>query len=153
MPSIEAQIEIAAALSTVFRFCHDVSKRAAWDERVMGAELLSPAPIRAGTLLRIDAAREGEFAFPWDAEYTAFQFPQSSTLQVLDVASSSPFVSGADTWRFSATGGGTRLTVVWEYQPRGFIGRLLDGLGRRAAVRRAIQRSLVNLKTLLEAGG
>lgn len=153
MPRIEAQIEIGAASATLFRFCHDVTKRSLWDERVMAMEMLSPAPVRQGTLVRIDAAQAGEFAFTWDAEYVEFHFPQSSTLQVLDAAPSSSFASGSETWRFSSLGGGkTRFALVWEYRPRGLIGRLLDHLGRRAATRKMIQRSLENLKTLVEAG-
>ena len=48
--------------------------------------------------------------------------------------------------------GGTRLTVVWDYQPRGFLARIANALGRRAATRRAIRRSLANLKAMIEAG-
>ena len=153
MPRIEAQIEIAVVPATLFYFCHDVAKRSLWDERVMAMEMLSPAPVRQGTLVRIDAAQGGEFAFTWDAEYVEFHFPQNSTLQVLDAAPSSPFASGSETWRFSSIGGGkTRFTLLWEYRPRGLIGRLLDNLGRRSATRKMIQRSLENLKALVEAG-
>jgi len=151
MPRIEHHIDIAAAPSTVFRFCHDPARRPDWDERVVGVELLTSSPVRRGTLVRIDAGRAGKFLYCWDAEYAEFQFPHNSTLRVLDAAPSSPFNAGSESWQFSAVGGSTRFTLVWDYQPRGLFARILDALGRRAATRRAIHSSLANLKTLIEA--
>jgi uncharacterized protein YndB with AHSA1/START domain len=152
MTRIEDHIEIDAAPANVFRFCHNPDHRADWDERVTRVEVLTPEPVRRGTLIRVDAARSGKFVFSWDAEYSEFQFPSSSKVKVLDAAPSSSFGSGTETWEFSSMGGGgTRFTLVWEYKPRGFIARIMDVLGRRAATRRAIRRSLANLKDLVEA--
>lgn len=152
MPRIAEQVEIAAAPATVFRFCHDVARRPDWDERVVGMELLTPAPMRRGTLVRIDAGRSGTFLFSWDGEYADFHFPSGSTLRVLDAAPSSPFRTGSESWEFKSTDGGTCFTLVWDYQPRGFLARVADVLGRRASTRRAIQHSLASLKHLIEAG-
>lgn len=152
MARIEESINIAAAPATVFRFCHDIARRPDWDERVVGVELLTSAPVRRGTLVRIDAGRSGRFLFSWDAEYASYQFPSGSTLKVLDAAPSSPFRAGTETWKFSQSGGETRFTLIWDYQPRGFIARVADALGRRTATHRAIRRSLENLKTLIETG-
>jgi hypothetical protein len=151
MARIEEHIEIAAAPAEVFRFCHEIDRRSDWDERVVGAELLTTPPIRRGTLVRIDEGRSGKFLFCWDAEYTGFHFPHDSTLKVLDAAPSSPFRAGSERWKISKVGGGARFTLIWDYQPRGFLARILDALGRRASTRRAIKRSLVNLKTALES--
>ena len=151
MARIEDHIDIAAAPAVVFRFCHDAARRPEWDERVTRVELLTPKPVRRGTLLRIDAGRSGRFLFSWDAEYADFQFPYSSTLRVIDAAPSSPFGTGSESWQFGPAGGGTRFTLVWEYKPRGFLARIADALGQRAVTRRAIHRSLANLKELLEA--
>jgi len=152
MARIEEHIEIAVAPSALFRFCHDDTRRPDWDEQVMRIELLTSKPVRRGTLFRVDASRSGKFAFSWEAEYAEFQFPSSSTVRVLDAAPSSPFSTGTERWQFSSVSGGTRLTVVWDYQPRGFLARIANALGRRAATRRAIRRSLANLKTMIEAG-
>jgi hypothetical protein len=152
MPRIEDHIEIMAAPSAVFRFCHDVARRPDWDERVVGVELLTNRPIRQGTLLRIDAGSSGKFLFSWDAEYAEYRFPHSSTLRVLDAAPSSPFNAGSESWQFSPAGGGTRFVLVWDYQLRGFLARITDALGRRASTRRAIKSSLANLKAMVEAG-
>ena len=152
MARIEEHVEIAAAPADVFRYCHDVAHRPDWDERVVRVELLTPAPIRRGTLVRVDAGRSGKFLFCWDAEYADFQFPSASMLRVLDAAPSSPFVTGSEGWDFSRVGSGTRLTVTWEYEPRGFLGRVFDALGRRSSTRSAIRRSLANLKAAIESG-
>ncbi len=152
MARIEASIQITAAPMTVFRFCHDLERRPEWDERVVGGELITKPPIRRGSLVRIDAGLSGQYKYTWDAEYTDYRSPSGSTLKVLDAAPSSPFTSGTETWQFSQTSGGTRFILIWEYQPRGFITRISDALGRRAATARAIRRSLKNLKTIIEAG-
>lgn len=150
MARIEESIEIAASTSAVFKLCHDVARRPQWDERVVGVELLTPAPLRDGSLVRIEAGRGGKFLFSWDAEYASYRFPSGSTLKVLDAAPSSPFKAGTETWRVEKSPAGTRFVLLWEYMPRNILYRLRDSLGGRAATRRAIQRSLSNLKDLAE---
>jgi len=152
MPRIEESIEITAAPVTVFNFCHNAARWPEWNGRVVGAELLSPKPVRRGTLLSIDAGRAGRYLFSWDAEYTEFQFPRASTLRVINAAPSSPFKAGSESWKFDSAGGGTRFTVIWDYEHRNFIARVTDALGRRAATRSAIRHSLANLKALIESG-
>lgn len=152
MARIEESIEIAASPANVFRFCHEPEKQPDWDVRVTRVELLTSKPVRQGTLIRVDAGRAGEALFSWDGEYTGFQYPVSSTVKVLDAAPSSPFKSGSETHQFTAVGSGTRLTVIWEYTPRGVLARIGDALGGRASTRRAIRRSLSNLKKLIEGG-
>jgi hypothetical protein len=79
-----------------------------------------------------------------------YHFPSSSKVKVVDVAPSSSFVSGSETWRFDGSGRSTRLTLVWDYKPRGIIGRILDVLIRRGSTRRAIQQSLENVRASME---
>lgn len=151
MARIKESVEIAAAPTTVFRFCHDMAQRPEWDERVIAAKLITPAPLRRGSLIRIDAGRSGAFHFTWEAEYMRYQFPSGSTVKAYDVASSSPFKAGTEQWAFDKIGDGTRLTLTWEYKPRSLLARLMDFIMRRTATRHAIQRSLQKLKTLIEA--
>lgn len=152
MARIEEHIEIAASPASVFRFCHDADKRPRWDERVAHIELLTPKPVRRGTLIRVDTSGSGASLFSWDGEFAAFQFPYSSTVKVLDAAPSSPFKAGSEKWQFSAAGGGTRFTLIWEYEPRNVMARIVNALVRRASTRRAIRRSLANLKAMIESG-
>jgi hypothetical protein len=149
MARIKESQEIAAAPADLFRLCHDLDRRPEWDERVVGAEMLTPPPLRQGSLIRIDEGRGGQFLFSWDAEYSSYQFPSGSTLKVLDAAPSSPFVRGTETWRFDKTSEGTRFTIVWEYKTRGILARIMDVLGRRGATRRAIRKSLENVRELV----
>jgi hypothetical protein len=152
MARIEASIEIAAAPMTVFRFCHDLARWPEWNTRVVDTEMITSGPVRRGSLIRIDAGRSGQYRFTWEAEYVSYQMPGGSTLKALDVAPSSPFKSGTETWQLSQVAAGTRFTLIWEYEPKGFISRVTDALGGRSATQRAIRRSLKNLKTLIEAG-
>lgn len=152
MPRIEESVEIAVNRADVFKFFHDVDRRPEWDEQVAHIELLTPRPIRSGTLLRIDS--KGGAVFTWDAEYASFQFPSSSAVRVLDAASSSPFAPGSEaSVEFESVGSGTRVTWVWNYRSHGIISRIIDALGGRASTRRAIKRSLANLKKVIESGG
>ena len=152
MPYIEAQIEIAAARVDVFRFCHDITSWPDWNEQVVHVELLTPAPIRTGALLRIDQ-KIGGTVFSWDAEYVGVQLPSGSKLRVIDAARSSPFRAGSElSWTLESVGSATLFIWRWDYRPQGFLASLADNLGRRSATQRAIRQSLANLKELIESG-
>ncbi|RME75958.1 MAG: hypothetical protein D6784_06885 [Chloroflexi bacterium] len=153
MPVIEEVIEIAAPRADVFRFCHNVDRWSEWQEQVEGAELLGSNMVRSGALLRIDARVGHGAVFSWDAEFVGYQMPTGSRLRVLDTAPSSPFAKGSElSWELESVGSGTRFTWRWSYQPQGILRRITDRLGGRGAVQRAIQRSLVNLKEIMESG-
>jgi hypothetical protein len=152
MARIEASIEIHARPREVFRFCHDLARRPEWDEQVVGVEMVTPPPLRTGTVIRIDAGRDGQFLFTWDAEYIRYYIPTESALRVLDAAPSSPFKTGTLSWRFEQSSRGTLFTVIWDYQPRGFLARIADTLGQRRATQGAIRRSLENVKERIESG-
>jgi len=150
MPRIVEQIEIAAGATDVFRLCHDVDRRAEWDERVTRAEVLTPKPIRRGSVIRFDTDPAMGAVFSWDGEVVDYHFPSSSKLEVVDVAPSSSFKSGSESWQVSGSGGETRLRVVWDYNPGGLISGFLDLVVRRRATANAIRQSLQNLKGILE---
>jgi uncharacterized membrane protein len=152
MSRIEEQVEIAAPTSTVFRLCHDAAKRPEWDERMERMELITPKPVRQGTLVQVDAVAPSGAVFGWEGEYAEFKYPINATLRVLDAAPSSPFKSGTEEWQYGAVGGHTRLTVVWEYKPRNILLRVVDAIAGRAMTRRALRHSLVNLKEMVENG-
>ncbi len=153
MPRIKESIDINALRGDVFRFCHDAAGWPNWAAQITGVELLSPAPLRRGALLRFDARFGGGAVFSWEAEVTEYQPPAALRLRAIDTAGSSPFAAGSElSWEFNAVGNGTRFTWIWDYQPHGFFGNLLDRLGRQAATQREIRRSLETLKKLVEAG-
>jgi len=150
MPRIEEQIEIAVGATAVFRLCHDVERRAEWDERVTRAEVLTPKPIRRGSVIRFDTDPAMGAVFSWDGEVVEYHFPSGSRLKVVDVAPSGSFTSGTESWQVSGSGSSARLRVVWDYNPGGLISRALDLLVRRRTTARAIRQSLQNLKSILE---
>ncbi|MGD2144076.1 MAG: SRPBCC family protein [Anaerolineae bacterium] len=151
MARIEEQIEIAAPSTDVFRFCHDLDRRPEWDERVTSVKALTRGPVRKGTVVRVDTQPSGGRVFSWEAEFVEYHPPSGSKLEVIDAAPSSYFVSGSEKWRLESSATGTLLSLSWEYQPRGLVGRVLDTLVRRGATRRAIEQSLENLKRTMEA--
>lgn len=151
MPRIEERIEIAAPSSTVFRACHDAAKRPEWDERMRRMELITPTPIRQGTLFQVDAKSSGGSVFGWEGEFSEYKYPINATLKVLDAAPSSPFKAGTEAWQYSASGGTTNLIVVWEYQPRNILARIIDAVAGKALTRQALRRSLANLKKIVES--
>jgi uncharacterized protein YndB with AHSA1/START domain len=152
MPRIEERIEIAAPTSTVFRACHDADQRPEWDERMKRMELITPTPIRQGTLFQVDAVSSGGTVFGWEGEFSEYRYPMNATLKVLDAAPSSPFKAGTEVWQYSAMEGTTDLTMIWEYQPRNILARIIDVVAGRALTRRAMRRSLANLKEMVEVG-
>jgi uncharacterized protein YndB with AHSA1/START domain len=151
MPTIQKRIQIEARPTGVFRFCHDMDRRPEWDERVTRVSILTPKPIRRGTVVRIDTEPPMGDVFSWEGEYREFHFPSSSRLDVIDVAPSSHFVEGSEVWEFRRSGNGTELSLLWKYKPRGILGTVLDLTVRRHAVRRAVAQSLENLKEMIEA--
>ena len=151
MPAIHKHIQIEARPTGVFRFCHDMNRRPDWDERVTRAKVLTPKPIRRGTVVRMDTKPPMGDVFSWEGEFVEFHFPSSSRIDVIDVAPSSPFVEGSEELQVRRSGNGTALSLRWEYTPRGILGRILDLLVRQRAVRRAVAKSLENLKAMIEA--
>ena len=151
MPRLEEQIAIARAASDLFRLCHDVERRPEWDSRVAGVQILTPQPLRRGTVVRTDMIPAIGGVFSWEGEYTSYSFPSGSKVEVLDAAPSSYFVTGSEAWRFASSGAGTLFTLVWDYRPRGILGRIADALVGRASHRRAIKQSLAHLKRLAES--
>lgn len=153
MPRLTESIEINVSRADVFRFCHDFDLWPEWAEQIERVELLTPKPLRRGTLLRIDSRQGSSAVFSWEAEVADYQMPSGSRIRALDTARSSPFAAGSEmAWTFDSTGSGTRFTWTWTYKPRGFIASILDKLGRQGATQKAIRRSLDNLKQLVESG-
>jgi uncharacterized membrane protein len=151
MPRIHEQIQIEAGTTMVFRFCHDLDRRPEWDERMTRVQALTPKPIRRGTVVRADTRPPMGSVFSWEGEFVEFHFPRRSRIEVIDVAPSSHFVDGSEEWGFRRASDGTEVSFLWEYRPRGILGRILDIIVRRRAIRRAVAQSLENLKGMIEA--
>jgi uncharacterized membrane protein len=151
MPQLEEQISISKRPTDVFRLSHDMDGRATWDERVARVQVLTQKPVRTGTVVRIDTRPAIGAVFSWEGEFVDYSYPSSSRVKVIDAAPSSYFAAGYEEWRLEGSDVGTRFTLTWDYAPRGLIGRIIDAFMRRRATRRAIKRSLENLKEMVEA--
>lgn len=152
MARIEEQIDVAGSPSAVFRFCHDMDRRPEWDERVTRVKIITPKPVRRGTVVRFDTPpSRGGGVFSWEGEFVGYNRPSGSKLAVIDAAPSSYFADGTEEWGFTRSGEGTRVSLTWEYKPRGIVGRVTDALVGRRSARRAVGESLANLKRMLQA--
>ncbi len=152
MPRIEGSIDVPGPPSSVFRFCHEMDRRAEWDERVARVKVLTPRPIRTGTVIRVDTpSPRGGPVFSWEGEFVTYSYPSRSKLVVLDAAPSSYFAEGSEEWSFARSGEGTRVRVAWEYEPRGLLRRISDALIGRRSTRGAVNESLANLRRTLQA--
>ncbi len=153
MPQLKAQIDIEVPRADVFRFCHDLQNWQEWADQIEAVEMLTPKPLRRGTLLRIDARQGGGAVYSWEAEVVDYQMPSASRVKAIDTASSCPFAAGSEmVWEFESSGAGTRFKWTWKYSPRGIIASIFDFLGRRSSTQKAMRRSMSNLKTLIESG-
>ncbi len=152
MTGIVEKIEVGSRPRDVFRLCHDADRRPEWDERVARFRVLTPKPIRSGSLVRVDTQpATGGVVFSWEGEFVEYAYGSRSRLEVIDAARSSYFVSGSETWEVGRSGDGARVVFTWEYVPRGILGRIADTLVRRRQIRQAIVQSLKNLKRTAEA--
>ncbi len=152
MARIEEQIDVAGSPRAVFRFCHDTDRRPEWDERVTRVKIITPGPVRRGSVARFDTPPpRGGGVFSWEGEFVAYTHPTGSRLAVIDAAPSSYFVDATEEWSFTGSAEGTRVSLTWEYTPRGIVGRITDALGGRRSTRRAVGESLANLKRMLQA--
>ncbi|TET53100.1 MAG: SRPBCC family protein [Anaerolineales bacterium] len=153
MTRISESIQIGAAPTEVFRFCHDLKRRPEWDERVDRIELQGFSNVlRNGALVRVDSHAARGLPYSWEGEYTQFRSPRGSTVRIMETARVSNLnPGGSEEWQFEPAEGGTCFTIIWTYEPRGLLGRMLDPLGRRAANRRAIRHSLQRAKAQIEA--
>ena len=151
MARIVGDIDVPGRPSGVFRFCHDMDRRPDWDERVTRAKIITPKPVRTGTVIRVDSLPpRGGPVFSWEGAFVTYSYPSSSRLVVIDAAPSSYFANATEEWSFSRSDGGTQVRLVWEYQPRGILGRITDPLVTRRSVRRAINQTLDNLQRALQ---
>jgi hypothetical protein len=74
MARIKEQVEIAARPTRIFRFCHDMNRRPEWDERVTRIKVLTPKPLRRGTVIRVDTHPVTSGAvFSWEGEFVEYQ--------------------------------------------------------------------------------
>mgnify|MGYP001108005992 CR=1 FL=1 len=152
MTRIVQEIEVASRPRDVFRLCHDAERRPEWDGRVARVKVLTPKPIRSGTVIRVDTQpATGGVIFSWEGEVLEYTYGSRSRLEVIDAAPSSYFASGSEMWEIQRTGEGVRVVFTWEYAPRGILGRIADALVRRRQIRQAIAQSLETLKQTAEA--
>ncbi len=144
MVDVETDVAIARPRRVVAAFACDPDKATAWYENIENVEWKTPRPLAVGTQLAFVARFLGRrLAYTYEVEeYVPGERFVMSTAQ-------GPFpMQTTYTWQ-DEPGGGTRMTLRNRGAPAGFS-RVVAPLMARA-IRRANQKDLARLKTILEA--
>lgn len=140
--TIKETVHIAARPEDVWDLTQDYSRRAEWDDLVLGAEVLQEEPIR---LVRV----HGKDGLSFTAKYTLFRRLQMTSLAMIDVESSWAS-GGGGSWLYEAHDGGTLWTQTNTLSIKNlFLYRLLRPLFERQ-LHSGTQRAMHKAKQLLE---
>ena len=148
MATLERSIEIRASAETVFDFvvAEWESSMSFWQGGVYEWKPLSQGPMGNGFRVSYVARMLG-VGFRIEMEVKDFERHEGWAA----VSRKGPAAEGR--WRFVSDDGTTRFTYGLSYDlPPPFLGPLMDKLLMKRLWSRAIERSLANLKRLIESG-
>jgi uncharacterized membrane protein len=143
MISVESSIEILRPVEAVFTFVSDKRKSPQWQGTVKEAHVMPDGPPTVGAKVTEVVSFLG-VKLETTGEITALEPNRSISIK----ATGGP-TSAEETWRFEATGEGTRLSGTLQAEPGGLFkvaGPLLAG-----QLKKQIEADLQRLKALLEA--
>ncbi len=146
MPRQELNVEIQRPPDDVFRFVEDPANDHIWRPSMEEAAHTSSGPVGVGTTGHEVYRMLGRsIASTW--EITVYEPGRR-----VEYHSTSGPVSYQGSWSYESIEGGTRLTVMvdWEVTDWGVFGRLAERLLERTAFN-LTERELSTLKRLLEA--
>jgi uncharacterized membrane protein len=150
MSHFEESIEIAAPSQTIWDYVQDYRRRAEWDKTVTSFEPIGTDRVGKGVAVRVKSA--GPPPFEYEALYVSFEPYKVSAVKQTRPITNVPFARSAGSWRYQDLGNGrTRFSMTFEYEPKwGLLGRLLDTLLMRSAIRRSVRDSLTNLQRAID---
>jgi uncharacterized protein YndB with AHSA1/START domain len=137
---IEQRVSVGAAPKDVFAFLHDPDRRRQWDAMTDLARLEDATEPAVGVRLHLRGRRT---APSWVGEYAELAPPRRSVLRLVEGVGM-PFSSFSQTIEVAAVKGGSTVTLVLQYQPRG-VGRALEPVVLRPRLTKAVRRSLANV--------
>ncbi len=143
MARIEASVVINRPVEEVFEFVTNPKNDLLWQPGVLESEQTSEGPMGVGTTLRSVSQFMGR-RMEGIGEVIGYKANKKITYK----EASGP-TSGELSLTFEPVEGGTRVTLVGEWEPRGFF-RLPDPIVVRMT-QRDVEGSLANLKDILEA--
>jgi len=138
--AIEQRVTVDAAPKQVFAFLHDPDRRQQWDAMTDLARLEDASEPAVGVRLHLRGRRT---APSWVGEYAELAPPRRSVLRLVEGVGM-PFSAFSQTIEVAAHGGGSMVTLTFEYQPRG-LGRALEPVVLRPRLTKAVSRSLASI--------
>jgi hypothetical protein len=143
MSRIEEGIEINCPVEKAFAFTTDAGKWNKWQSIIPEAEQTSQGPVGVGTTFRGTNLMMGR-TIQWTAKATEYETAKKFGK---NITSGSLFIEQHDT--FVPTEKGLRFVIAYDVKVNGFLKLLSPVIV--SSIRKELQKSLVNLKQILEA--
>jgi len=144
---IEVSVDIGASPEVVWAFVSDLRRIPEWIEDTLAMLSVEPEPAQKGTVYKERSRIIGPVSQVTTWTITEFDPPrfQKHDGRVPMMASTSV------SFGLKPSAGGTKFTLVFEYTPGNPLSSLTDGLFVRKNLERGFERSVQNLKALVEA--
>ena len=146
MAAFTGRVEIERPVEQVFAYLDDLSRHGEWQEQIVSVRIETPGPTRVGTRA-VEVRRVGGRQQRMSYEITEHEPPRVFAFRGLD----GPLRPVGRGTLESAGAGSSVLTVAFDFEIHGLLGRLLLPLARREA-RKQIPKDQLRLKARLEAG-
>ncbi len=147
MAHIKRHIDVVASPDAVFSLLTDLDRLPEWATIVVDSRDASARPLTAGCTFRQTIRVMGR---ELDTEWRVTEFEPARRLAHEATAAMGGHLAMTQT--ITPRDGGTRVQLEVDYElPGGFLGDLLDAAGVEAHNEREAERSLQNLKELLDA--
>ena len=147
MSRVEVSVDVGASPEVVWDFVSNLRRIPEWIEDTRAMLTVEPEPAQQGTVYRERSRIVGPLSQVTTWKISEFDPPrfQKHDGQVSMMAATSV------SFGLEPSAGGTKFTLVFEYTPGNPLSSLSDGLFLKRNLQSGFQRSLENLKRLLEA--
>ena len=147
MSRIEVSVDIGASPEVVWDFVSNLRRIPEWIEDTLAMLTVEPEPAQQGTVYRERSRIVGPLSQVTTWKISEFDPPrfQKHDGQVAMMASTSV------SFGLEPSTAGTKFTLVFEYTPGNPLSSLSDRLFLKKNLQSGFQRSLENLKRLVEA--
>ena len=143
MSRIEEGIEINCPVDKAFAFTTDAGSWNKWQSMILEAEQASPGAVGVGATFRGTNRMMGR-TMQWTASTTEYEPAMKFGKNII---SGSVLIEQHNTYQ--PTERGLRFTIAWDVKVNGFLKLLSPVIV--STMRKELQKSLVNLKQILEA--
>ena len=154
MSRIEVSVDIGASPEVVWDFVSNLRRIPEWIEDTRAMLTVEPEPAQQGTVYRERSRIVGPLSqvTTWKiSEFDPPRFQKHDGQVRMMAATSVSFGLEPSAGGLPAGQAGTKFTLVFEYTPGNPLSSLSDGLFLKRNLQSGFQRSLENLKRLLEA--